>query len=247
MTFETDSKRHPFIFLFTGQSGELYGYKDDWGPEGAFRYTGEGQLNHMEFVRGNKAIRDHAANGKDLLLFEKLPVRAGVRFLGRFACGSWQRMEGGDKTGITRQIIVFHLVPAEGQQIEMWRAIQSTEELAALRKRAWLAVSNIQAADPRMATRIYRERSDAVRAYVLSRARANCECCQKPAPFHRSDRTPYLEPHHTRRLSDGGPDHPRWVGAVCPNCHREIHYGARGNELNSKLEGRLGVLEAVAP
>src|ERR1700746_1774493 len=23
-----------------------------------------------------------------------------------------------------------------------------------------------------------------------------------------------------RRLSDGGPDHPRWVVAVCPNCHR---------------------------
>jgi hypothetical protein len=34
-----------------------------------------------------------------------------------------------------------------------------------------------------------------------------------------------LEPHHIRRLGDGGPDDPRFMGAVCPNCHREIHHG----------------------
>lgn len=45
----------------------------------------------------------------------------------------------------------------------------------------------------------------------------------KAAPFQRKDGTPYLEPHHIQRLADEGPDHPKWVGAVCPSCHREIH------------------------
>jgi 5-methylcytosine-specific restriction protein A len=74
-----------------------------------------------------------------------------------------------------------------------------------------------------------------VREYVLRRSEGTCEACGGKAPFRRIDGTPYLEPHHSRRLSDGGPDHPRWVGAVCPNCHREIHYGVHGEEKNRRL------------
>ena len=44
------------------------------------------------------------------------------------------------------------------------------------------------------------------------------------APFITPDGQLYLEVHHIERLSDGGPDHPRWVVAVCPNCHRRAHY-----------------------
>jgi 5-methylcytosine-specific restriction protein A len=62
----------PFIFLFTGETGEQYGYKDHWTDDGVYLYTGEGQVGDMEFVRGNKAIRDHSANSKDMLLFEAL-------------------------------------------------------------------------------------------------------------------------------------------------------------------------------
>jgi len=69
----------PFMFLFTGDTGEQYGYKDHLTSDGVFLYTGEGQVGDMEFVRGNKAIRDHAAGGKDLLLFEALGKGKGVR------------------------------------------------------------------------------------------------------------------------------------------------------------------------
>jgi 5-methylcytosine-specific restriction protein A len=67
----------PFIFLFTGEIGEQYGYADGWS-EGVFLYVGEGQRGDMEFIRGNKAIRDHAMNGKELLLFEALKRRANT-------------------------------------------------------------------------------------------------------------------------------------------------------------------------
>jgi 5-methylcytosine-specific restriction enzyme A len=85
------------------------------------------------------------------------------------------------------------------------------------------------------AKKIVYQRSKAVRAYVLARANGSCESCHEPAPFARKDGTPYLEPHHTRRVSDGGPDHPRWVGGICPNCHTEIHFGKDGAAKNSAL------------
>jgi hypothetical protein len=62
----------PYIFLFTGPGGEQHGYRDGWDENGVFLYTGEGQVGNMAFIRGNAAIRDHIAEGKDLLLFESL-------------------------------------------------------------------------------------------------------------------------------------------------------------------------------
>jgi len=47
----------PFVFAFTGDTGEQYGYKDRWTDDGVFQYTGEGQVGDMQFIRGNKAIR----------------------------------------------------------------------------------------------------------------------------------------------------------------------------------------------
>ncbi len=44
-----------------------------------------------------------------------------------------------------------------------------------------------------------------------------------------------LEVHHMYRLSDGGPDHPEHVAAICPNCHARIHRGVDGIEYNEIL------------
>lgn len=35
--------KQDFIFVFTGSTGEQYGYADGWTDEGIFLYTGEGQ------------------------------------------------------------------------------------------------------------------------------------------------------------------------------------------------------------
>jgi 5-methylcytosine-specific restriction protein A len=71
--------------------------------------------------------------------------------------------------------------------------------------------------------------------YVLKRANGVCEACANPAPFFTAKKRPYLEPHHVGRLADGGPDHPRFVAAVCPNCHRRVHSGADGSAYNAKI------------
>ena len=56
-----------------------------------------------------------------------------------------------------------------------------------------------------------------------------------PAPFKTPAGHWYLEVHHHRRKADGGPDHPRWDAALCPNCHRRVHCGEDGAVLNSRI------------
>ena len=235
---------HPFIFLFTGESGQQYGYSDGWDQDGVFIFTGEGQKGDMQFVRGNLAIRDHIGNGKALHLFESLGKSKGYRYIGEFCCATWENRRGFDVTGNERATLVFHLVPVASIESTVaqpeQQAATSTEELLAA---ALASASDAVRATESDAKRIVYERSKAVRDYVLARAKGVCESCRLPAPFERKDGTPYLEPHHTRRVSDGGPDHPRWVGAICPNCHTEIHFGRDGAAKNRSLQDHLGRLE----
>jgi hypothetical protein len=73
---------YPAVFIFTGR-GTRHGYADEWSADGAFRYFGEGQKGDMTLTKGNKAIANHAAHGKDLLLFEMLGAAARFAFVGR--------------------------------------------------------------------------------------------------------------------------------------------------------------------
>jgi len=64
---------------------------------------------------------------------------------------------------------------------------------------------------------------------VLLRADGICESCGKPAPFKRaSDGSPYLEIHHCLPLSEEGEDTIENAVALCPNCHRKMHFGLKG-------------------
>lgn len=69
-------------------------------------------------------------------------------------------------------------------------------------------------------------RNPDVVAEVLLRADGRCEHCAKPAPFNRKKNgKPYLEVHHTVPLSKGGKDVVENAMALCPNCHRFLHFG----------------------
>lgn len=242
-------KEFPVVFMFTGESGQQFGYKDGWTAEGVFAYTGEGQEGDMTFTSGNKAIRDHRQNGKDLFLFQDLGKGKGVRFEGLFESADWREIDGPDKNKKQRKIIVFDLVPvtsaAEHQESEEGTAIGAS--LDDLRKAAYSAVTAPGSARKESGSkRSWYERSQRVRKYVLARAAGVCEACDQPAPFMRKDGTPYLEPHHTTRLADEGPDHPQSVGAICPTCHRKIHSGADGEAWNRRLMQRLTQKEPPA-
>ncbi|MCL6264935.1 HNH endonuclease [Flagellimonas myxillae] len=79
------------------------------------------------------------------------------------------------------------------------------------------------------------ERDFKVKAWVLKNANGKCEFCSNPAPFETNSGIPYLEVHHVRRLADGGSDKIENTVALCPNCHKEFHYGINRKEIVVEL------------
>jgi len=74
-------------------------------------------------------------------------------------------------------------------------------------------------------TQVFLRNADVV-AEVLYRAKGTCEACFNLAPFQRKkDGSHYLEVHHRLQLAKGGLDTVSNAIALCPNCHREAHYG----------------------
>lgn len=242
------STSYPVIFLFTGESGEQYGYADGW-DDGAYLYTGQGQRGAMTLTRGNRAIAEHAVDGRALHMFRLLGKGKGYVYEGEFSCANWFERTQPDVNGELRTAIVFRLVPVgipEGMnevETDYDDKANLPDSLAAARLVALAACKPDSVDLGQSAPRKIYLRSRKVAHYVLMRARGICESCERPAPFIKRDGTPYLEPHHVNRVSDGGLDHPRYVGAVCPTCHREIHSGIHGILMNERLKQRLEVIE----
>jgi 5-methylcytosine-specific restriction protein A len=168
---------YPAVFIFTGR-GTRHGYADDWSADGTFRYFGEGQKGDMTLTKGNKAIANHAADGKDLLLFEMLGG-GNIRFRGPFNCAGYSFENGKDQHGNIRKAIVFHLVPiaTEGAELDLPPLLGSGISLEEQRKRALAAAGPARESEREGSNRTYRLRSQTIRQYVLARAKGVCESC----------------------------------------------------------------------
>ena len=243
------SAQSPAIFIFTGDSGEQYGYADEHRADGVFTYTGEGQSNNMTLTKGNLAILQHAETGRAVHLFRALGKSQGQRYIGEFSCASHEWRTGLDKHSNDRQIVVFNLVPV-GLELDLNGFDDIDDEEASTdisldeaRKLALAAAEAGTAGGNGSALRTVYRRSKRIANYVLRRADGNCESCEKPAPFMKKNGSPYLEPHHVNRVSDGGLDHPRYIGAICPACHREIHHGLNGKVKNDALKAYVASIE----
>ena len=235
--------RSPVIFLFTGDGGAEHGYVDGPTSTGVFHYTGEGQRGDMAFERSNRALRDHHEDGKRCCLFEAVG-RGAVRYVGEVEYLGHHWVERPDTDGARRRAIVFELgictgSPATGVREKPVPYRRHT--LSDLRQLALTAASAGSSLSERR--RNVRVRSDAVREYVLRRAGGVCEGCRDVAPFKTPRGRPYLEPHHTTRLADGGPDHPAHVIALCPTCHRRAHHAQDARAYNERLIARLAEIE----
>ena len=87
-------------------------------------------------------------------------------------------------------------------------------------------------------------RDPSVKAWVLKAAEGHCENCELPAPFVNVDGTPFLEVHHIKSLADNGSDTINNTVAICPNCHRRLHYGADAAQLIARLVEKVDRLVA---
>ena len=237
-------KEHNLVIIVTGEEGGQHGYEDGLRPDGVFEYFGEGQIGDMVMLRGNKAVIDHAENGKDLLLFRK--TKDGLRFEGQYVVDGLLERRAPDTEGNMRNAFVFELRPlgAVTEAVDETPIEPAGDDLEALRERA-LAAATSQPSQGRSRSSTVYERSKVVRDYVFARAKGKCEDCGQPAPFNTPSGAPFLEVHHIRRMSDGGPDDPRFMIGLCPNCHRRAHYGADAKVRNEEMLSFVKLIEKM--
>lgn len=238
----------PLVIVVTGEEGREYGYEDYPDDQGVFHYFGAGQEGPMEFVRGNLALRDHAENGEDVHLFEQ--EAAGLRYKGQYVVAGWTWQDDvPDRNGNPRRAIVFDLVALDD---ELGAPAPPALTSGSIDPRWTMPLDDLRSRSARtlgeppsstVAKRNVYQRSDDLKVYVLRRAAGVCEGCEQPAPFLTTAGRPYLEPHHTRRLSDGGPDDYHHVIALCPTCHRRVHHGEDGATYNGQLVTKLATIE----
>src|SRR3954470_7251971 len=93
--------QHALVIIITGEEGLEHGYADRYRSDGVFEYFGEGQVGDMLLRAGNRAIAEHSAQGKGLVLFRK--TSHGVRFEGEMVCGGYHREAAPDRIGATRE------------------------------------------------------------------------------------------------------------------------------------------------
>lgn len=235
-------KNFPVVFVFTSEAGEHHGYKDEYRNDGIFWYTGEGQVGDMKMTSGNKAILEHATNNKTIHIFE-YTKRAFVRYIGTAECLGYHEEVRPDREGDDRKVFVFHLdidSIDRGRRVSEPSASYGSKQAKDLKNKSIkdLRLAALSPSPKDASSKEKREvayyRSQALKLYVVERSKGICEGCESEAPF-KTKSGPFLECHHVHRLADGGPDHPKNIVALCPNCHRRAHYSNDATHFNNKL------------
>ncbi len=244
--------KFPYIFIFTGNNGEQYGYTDGYNKEGVFNYTGEGQEGDMKMTKGNLAIRDHQKNRKSIYLFEK--VETGYNFVGLCNYIDDRIEKLNDRNGELRDAIVFRLdvknieeITSSINSVEAPKAVYITKPSKgkSLQQLREIALSSTPThASTQEKIQSIQNRSTAIKLYAQKRANGICEGCNEIAPFETKS-GPYLEVHHLTRLADGGADLPQNVIALCPTCHRKAHYSLDCLEFNNQLINKVATIEVA--
>jgi 5-methylcytosine-specific restriction protein A len=245
-----------------GRHSKKAGYEDTQNPDGSWIYFGQGEKGDQDpkwyanrlLVEGQRSV---------LLFTTSEPTTAEVkkrggcskryRFVGMFAVRGWERFKPDVGSRAGDSLLLFHLVPAkdshslkfydEPEDIEH-QASAGIDNQALLQdlRRALLSKGK-QPLTGVLPTKEYRRASAQTREYAKLRACGVCEYCGDPAPFMDLNGLPFLEVHHLHRLADDGPDAPENVAALCPNCHREAHFGRKREHLRDELERRILVKE----
>ena len=231
---------HSDVIICTsgGRHGSKAGYEDQLNNDGTCQYIGQGATGDQKpDVFANRKLIEGKCS---ILLFITKEPRQGLerslrswkkkyKFIGEFCVGSWNYFVPTEGPRKGNQLIKFILVPTHNilltsneSEIEYKRF--SSENLDKLRSRVIEMGVN-----PKQGTvnlQEYYERSELLKEYAKQRAAGICEFCNQNAPFQTIKNEPYLEVHHIFRLADEGPNCPKNVAALCPNCHRKAHYGS---------------------
>lgn len=191
--------------------------------------------NHKHMLRGEKFHRTMSAPQFDFFL-QSIRTRRGDD-AHRLAVSAVQQhlayYEGISNVTLhlLRGVLARHaaaiLPPSQAELDQAFkREVEASEKDTPAQRKARLQTANKKPAKMLVTTVTYRRNPDVV-VEVLRRANGQCERCHQAAPFlKKSDGTPYLEVHHKVQLAKDGEDTVENAEALCPNCHREQHFGA---------------------
>ncbi|EGT3628440.1 hypothetical protein FAP94_18960 [Morganella morganii] len=124
----------------------------------------------------------------------------------------------------------LHGLPSDIETLEQFnqyltRVLEDSAKLSAVERAKRLAQASPVPKRIQLTTSAFARNPDVI-VEVLARANGVCENCRNVAPFQRArDGSPYLEVHHINPLSAGGDDTVSNALALCPNCHRYLHFG----------------------
>jgi 5-methylcytosine-specific restriction protein A len=245
------------IITTGGRHTKRVSYSDSQQEDGNWIYTGQGETGDQNPYSFANSLLSNLEDNKKIMLFStREPNAAEVRarghhkklyqFEGIFKVVDWKietQIEGkrkGDK------LIKYILQPIAETGEEVNLPLQDPLENILLDPREFYYLRqkiNSKSEKPKKSKIIvlteFRDRSIAVKEYALLRAKGKCENCGHDAPFVNSNNIPFLEVHHIFSLSDEGPDTAINVAAICPNCHKEAHYGKNKEVLKDKLSKKI--------
>ncbi len=243
------SKRTNTLIVISDNTKPLY--KDFW-ENGKLHYTGMGQTGDMDlFSSQNKTVYESNVNGVDMHLFEvfnnKILNKYEYKGLVILAGKPYQKQQL-DKFENLRKVWMFPLKPvnqslvriedvmiSEEQSDKAVKKITTDKLIRSLKTKT--ENRNIQYSISKVTMR-----DSAVKEYTKRRANGYCELCKEPAPFLKSNGEPYLEVHHLVTISENGPDHITNTVALCPNCHRKLHYAKTQSDKELLIEVILNSL-----
>jgi 5-methylcytosine-specific restriction protein A len=239
-----------------GKHSKRAGYEDKRNPDGCWLYFGQGKKGDQD---PNRYANRLLVEGRRSVLFftTREPPAADTRRRGDYSkryrfegmygvrAWEWHVTEAGSRAG--DRLLLFHLVPTQGMyglQLGVAQTDDTDAELDILDEVSFRELRAIVLAKNRqppqlLSVRAYRRASTQIKVYAKLRANGVCEYCGKPAPFVDSLGSPFLEVHHLERLADDGPGTPYNVAALCPNCHREVHFGRELDRLKEELKQRI--------
>jgi len=247
------------IITTGGRHTKRVGYSDDLQKDGSWIYTGQGEngdQNPHSFANSLLTNLD-----KKVLLFSTLEPNAQevlergnhkklYQFEGVYEVSSWKLETQTDGKRKGDKLVKYILQPVEEYddqntlfQDPLENILLEPSEFYNLRKKA-LEHANKPSKSNIVVLTEYKNRSIEIKKYALLRANGQCENCGEDAPFVNSNNIPFLEVHHIFSLADDGPDHPINVAAICPNCHREAHYGQDMQTLKDNLSEKIKVKES---
>ena len=179
-----------------------------------------------KFKRTPKAFGRRMSNITHIMMLMNLPVVAG---LGRLP-----------NVGIKQAPVIERLISEKLKRpyIGVGLADADTQSLVKAKSVPQKPIGDESPISIETTTTTYK-RSGKVKGWVIRRADGNCELCGDDAPFEKEDGTPFLEVHHLTRLKENGPDTVENCAALCPNCHRKLHYSSERGALTDKLREKV--------